>query len=203
MGRGQLVWGCRGGDALKAVECREHGGLTWFESWHDGEEGPAGGFVGRRWVSAGDSEVADVADGAVDEFIIGRADPCHDIVFVASQSAHEESAVGVEEEFEEEVCLDPADGALDGLEGDRVTQVVEVEGDLTWASGDAEDVVQSALGAAASEFRELSGEVVAEDDWKACCRGDFGPCDGTGGAVEEAPPCGGTVGSCRGEQVAP
>jgi hypothetical protein len=77
--------------------------------------------------------------------------------------------VGVEEKFEEEVCLDPADGALDGLEGDCVTQVVEVEGDLTWTSGDAEDVVQSALGATASEFRELSGEVVAEDDRKACC----------------------------------
>lgn len=121
-----LVWGWRAGDALKATECREHGGLTWLESWHDCEEGSAGGFVGRRWVPAGDGEVADVADGAVDEFVIGRADPCHDIVLVASQSAHEESAVGVEEEFEEEVCEDPANGALDGLEGDSVMQVVEV-----------------------------------------------------------------------------
>ena len=115
--------------------------MAGFETGHDGEKGPAGGFVGRRWVPAGDGEVADVADGAVDEFVIGWADPCHDIVFVASQSAHEESAVGVEQEFEEKVCLDPTDGALYGLEGDCVMQVVEVEGDLSGAAGDAEDVV--------------------------------------------------------------
>lgn len=57
------------------------------------------GFVGDGGDRFLGEELGDVACGAVDEFVVGGGDVGHEVAPVATEAAHDECRVGVEEEF--------------------------------------------------------------------------------------------------------
>jgi hypothetical protein len=144
-----------------------------------------------------------VADGAVDQFVVRRPHPGHDIVFVASQPTHEESAVRIEHQFQHQVGFHHGKWTVRGLPAESMVQRTVVQHDAPGPAFDAEDMMQCPARAAAAQLRQPGGKIITMNDLQSGGGGHLRPVDRAGPAMQQFQPCRGRILSRGQEKMAP